>query len=298
MKVGITGESGLIGTALSAHLAAGGHRAVPIVRRAATEGEISWDPSARRLDPADLAPLDAIVHLAGAGIGGKRWSDEYKEVILESRRVGTEVIADALAELGPDGPQIWLSGSAIGIYGDRGDESLDETSTAGDGFLADVCRVWEASTAKAADAGIRVAHLRTGIVLSPDGGALAKMLPLFKFGLGGRFGDGKQWMSWISITDEVRAIEHLLSSSVVGPVNLTAPAPTRNRDFVDTLGDVLGRPTLLPVPSFGPKLLLGAELADALLFEGQQVHPTVLERDGFTFEHPALETALRAVLGR
>ena len=191
-----------------------------------------------------------------------------------------------------------MSGSAIGIYGNREDESLDETSDEGEGFLADVCRAWEASTAAASEAGVRVAHLRTGIVLSPDGGALAKMLPLFKLALGGRFGRGNQWMSWISITDQVRAIVHLLSSTVAGPVNLTAPAPTRNREFAETLGDVLGRPTILPVPAFGPKLLLGGELADALLFEGQRVHPAVLEADGFTFEHPTLDVALRAVLGR
>ncbi len=298
MRVGITGASGLIGTALRARLSSGGHVAVPIVRRVAGDGEISWDPSAGRLDPGDLADLDGIVHLAGAGIGGRRWNDEYKQFILDSRVVSTTLLADALGELGSDGPNVLLSGSAIGIYGDRGDETIDESSTQGEGFLTDVCRAWEAATAPAEAAGVRVAHLRTGIVLSADDGALKKMLPVFKLGVGGRFGTGEQWMSWISITDEVRAIEHLLTSAVSGPVNLTAPSPTRNKEFVDTLGDVLRRPSFLPVPPFGPKLLLGSELADALLFEGQRVLPGVLSADGFEFEHTTLEAALRAVLGR
>ena len=296
MQIGITGSSGLIGTALTEHLVARGHGVVPIVRRDASEGEIAWDPAAGRLDAGDLAPLDAVVHLAGAGIGDKRWNDAYKQVLLESRVAGTELLAARLAELGGDAPQTLLSGSAIGYYGDRGDEGLTEESTLGDGFLADICRQWEASTAAAEGAGIRVAHLRTGIVLSPAGGALKKMLPIFKFGLGGRFGNGRQWMSWISLTDEIRAIEHLLTSEVRGPVNLTAPDPARNKEFTDTLGDVLRRPTFLPVPAFGPKLVLGSELADSLLFHGQRVRPDVLTGDGFEFEHPDLETALRAVL--
>lgn len=298
MQIGITGSTGLIGSALREHLTATGHVAVPIVRREAGTGEIAWDPSNRRLDPADVAPLDAIVHLAGASIGGKRWNARYRQVIRDSRVDGTALIADTLAGLGTDGPQTWLSGSAIGIYGDRGDEVLDEGSELGEGFLADVCRAWEGATAAAEAAGVRVAHLRTGIVLSEDGGALPKMLPLFKFGVGGRFGSGRQWMSWISIVDEVRAIAHLLTSSVSGAVNLTAPAPVRNREFADTLGDVLRRPSLLPVPAFGPKLLLGSEMADALLFDGQRLRPQVLLDDGFRFEHDRIDAALRAVLGR
>ncbi len=268
------------------------------MRGTAAADEIAWDPPAGRLDPAALAEVDAVVHLAGAGIGDHRWTDEYKREIMDSRVVTTTLLSETLAQLGSAGPQILLSGSAIGIYGDRGDDTVDETSTQGDGFLADVCRAWEAATAPAEAAGVRVAHLRTGIVLSAAGGALKKMLPLFKLGVGGRFGTGEQWMSWISITDEVSAIHHLLTSSVNGPVDLTAPTPTRNREFVDVLGDVLKRPSFLPVPSFGPKLLLGSELADALLFDGQRVIPSVLSDDGFEFAHPTLEPALRAVLGR
>ncbi len=297
MDIGITGASGLVGTALTAHLERGGHRVVPFVRRAPRDGEIGWDPAAGRLDVDDLRDLDAVVHLAGAGIGDRRWSDDYKRTILDSRVQGTTLVARRMAELA-DGPRILLSASAIGIYGDRGDDELDESSTPGDGFLADVCRAWEASTAPAEAAGVRVVHLRTGIVLSPVGGALAKMLPLFKLGLGGRFGNGKQWMSWISITDHLRAVTHLLNSGLHGAVNLTAPEPVRNREFVDVLGEVLGRPTLLPVPAFGPKLLLGSELAEVLLFEGQRVRPAALLGDGFGFDHDGLAAALRAVLDR
>ncbi len=298
MQIGITGSSGLIGTALSEHLAELGHVAVPIVRREAGTGEISWDPGAERLEARDLEPLDAVVHLAGAGIGDKRWTDAYKQVLLDSRVDSTTLLAERMAELGDAAPRTLISGSAIGYYGDRDDEVLDEGSSLGDGFLADICRRWELSTKPAEAAGIRVAHIRTGIVLSADGGALKKMLPLFKLGAGGRFGNGRQWMSWISITDQVRAIAHLLTSDVSGPVNLTAPEPCQNKVFADTLGDVLNRPTFVPVPSFGPKLLLGSELADALLFNGQRVHPEVLGGDGFEFEHPTLEQALRAVLER
>ncbi len=299
MQVGITGASGLIGTALTEHLRASGHQVTPIVRRAAGDGEIGWDPSAGRLAADDLAPLDAVVHLAGAGIGDHRWTDDYKRTLLNSRVDGTTLLANVMADLGDHGPRVLLSGSAIGFYGDRGDEIVDEQSSAGDGFLADICRAWEASTRPAETAGVRVAHLRTGIVLSRDGGALAKMLPLFKIGAGGRFGSGDQWMSWISITDEVRAIGHLLTADVEGPVNLAAPDPVTNREFASTLGDVLNRPSFVPVPKFGPKLLLGGELADALLFEGQRVDAAVLRgEDDFSFEHPDLTTALRAVLDR
>ncbi|MGA1052624.1 MAG: TIGR01777 family oxidoreductase [Ilumatobacteraceae bacterium] len=217
---------------------------------------------------------------------------------MDSRVDGTSLIASKLADLGADGPQVFLSGSAIGFYGERGDEELDESASAGTGFLAEICKRWEAATAPAESAGVRVAHLRTGIVLTPAGGALKKMLPLFKLGAGGRFGNGRQWMSWISLTDEIRAIEHLLTSGLSGPVNLTAPAPVRNAEFAKTLGRVLGRPSLLPVPSFGPKLLLGSELADALLFDGQRVVPSALREDGFEFSHADLATALRAELGR
>lgn len=298
MRIGVTGSSGLIGTALVQRLRGEGHGVVRVVRRVAGADEIEWDPAADRLDPRALADLDAVVNLAGAGIGDRRWSEDYRREVVDSRVRSTTLLAGALAALDGEGPRTLLSGSAIGFYGDRGDEELDESSPPGSGFLADVCREWEASTAAAEKAGVRVVHLRTGIVLSESGGALAKLLPLFRLGLGGRFGSGRQWMSWITLADEVGAIVHLLASSVRGPVDLTAPEPCRNADFAGTLGRALGRPALVPVPAFGPKLLLGAERASALLFESQRVLPRVLLDDGFGFAHPTLEDGLRAVLGR
>jgi uncharacterized protein len=297
MRVAVTGSTGLIGSALTAHLRAGGHEVVPVVRRPPSVGEIGWDPAAGTVDAAAFAGIDAVVHLAGAGIGDRRWTDAYKREILESRTRSTNLLCEAISSI-DGGPRRLLSGSAIGFYGARGDEELDEASTRGTGFLADVVVDWESSAAMAVAAGISVAYLRTGIVLSAEGGALKKQLPLFKLGLGGRFGDGKQWQSWISITDEVRAIEHLLTSDLTGPVNLTAPAPVTGAEFATTLGAVLHRPAKLPVPGFGPKLVLGGELATALLLSGQRVLPTALQADGFTFEHPDLESALRALLGR
>jgi len=295
VRIAITGSHGLIGTALVDRLVELGHDVVRIVRSSAGPDDISWDPAADRLEASDLIGVDAVVNLAGAGIGDHRWTDDYRRTILESRTKSTTLLAEAIAAV-DGGPGTMLSGSAIGFYGDRGDEELDETSSSGDGFLAEVARDWEASTT-AARAQARVVHLRTGIVLA-EGGALSKMLPLFKLGLGGRFGSGRQWMSWVSLTDEVGAIVHLLGSDVSGAVNLTAPQPVTNATFADTLGEVLHRPTFLPVPSFGPKLVLGADRADALLFGSQRVQPRVLEADGFAFAHPDLASALRAELDR
>ena len=288
-----------------AHLESVGHSPVRVVRREARDNEISWSPNAaadQEAAVADLAAqleeIDAVVHLAGAGIGDKRWSEDYKRVLVESRTKGTALLSNAIAACS-NGPQVLLSGSAVGFYGSRGNEDLDETSTPGEGFLADLTVEWEQCTEPATAAGVRVAFLRTGIVLSAKGGALKKQLPLFKIGAGGTIGSGEQWWSWISIDDEVRAITHLLSGDIAGPVNLTAPQPATQADFANTLGSVLKRPTFLPTPKFGPKLLLGSELAENLLFTGQKVHPQVLKNDaGFTFDHPDLETALRAVLGR
>jgi uncharacterized protein (TIGR01777 family) len=295
MRVAITGSTGLIGSALVTHLRAEGHDVVRVVRGPAGAGDVSWSVTERQLDPGAFEGVDAVVHLAGAGIGDHRWTEDYKQQVLTSRTVGTSLVSEAIAA-SADGPKVLLSGSAIGFYGARGDEELDETSSAGTGFLAQVCQQWEAATGVAEAAGARVAHLRTGIVLSADGGALKKQLPLFKLALGGKMGSGRQWQSWISIGDEVRAITYLLTAAVSGPVNLTAPAPVTQADFADTLGDVLGRPTFLPIPKFGPKLLLGSELADNLLFTGQRVLPKVLADAGFQFEHPDLESALRALL--
>lgn len=297
-SIAITGASGLIGTALAQHLTAQGHRVVRFTRQTSSGSDsIAWNPKTGSIEADKLRGVDAVVHLAGAGIGDKRWTTDYKREILESRTKSTALLASTLADLS-DGPKILLSGSAIGIYGESESATFTEESPAGSGFLADVCVQWEAASAPAEKAGVRVAHLRTGIVLSPKGGALKKLLPLFKLGAGGRMGSGRQWQSWISIDDEIAAIDHLLTSSVTGAVNLTAPKPVTQAEFTKTLAKVLKRPSFVPVPSFGPKLLLGSELADALLFTGQKVLPTVLERDGFRFAHADLESALRHLLGK
>ena len=298
MKIAVTGSTGLIGSALTRHLRDHGHEVVPVVRRPVAEGEpaLSWSPAERRIDAAGFEGLDAVVNLAGAGIGDHRWTDGYKRTVLESRTRGTDLLARTLAGLDRP-PRVLVNGSAIGFYGDTGDTAVTETSPAGHDFLAHVCVEWEAATAPAADAGIRVALARTGIVLSPDGGALAKLLPLFRFGLGGRLGSGRQWWSWISLADEVAALRWMIEGDVSGPVNLTAPNPVPNAELTRTLGSVMHRPTLLPVPSFGPKLLLGSELAETLLFTSQRVECDVLTSRGFEFAHPGLEGALRALLG-
>ena len=297
MHVAVTGSSGLLGTALRRALTAEGHRVSRLVRRpSAGPDEISWDPVAGVLDPAALAGVDAVVNLAGAGIGDKRWTDAYKRELLDSRVLTTSLLARTMAAMDTP-PAVLLSASAIGIYGDRGDQVLTETSTAGTGFLADICRAWEAATEPAEAAGIRVAHLRTGIVLSREGGALTKMLPLFRMGLGGKMGNGRAYWSWISLEDEIGAIRFLLDNPVSGPVNLTGPEPATNAEFTRTLGSVLHRPTLLPVPSFGPKLLLGGELAEALLFTSARVVPQALADAGYSFRHPDLASALRSAIG-
>ncbi len=308
MRVAVTGSSGLIGTALIDHLRQHGHEPCRVVRRAAGPDEIQWSPedytansdSGRDAEQAladRLIDVDAVIHLAGAGIADHRWTDDYKQVLLSSRTKSTSLLARALARA-DNGPRVLLSGSAIGFYGARGSEDLDESSSPGSGFLADLVEQWEHSAEPAAEAGVRVAYLRTGIVLSAVGGALRKQLPLFKVGAGGKIGTGEQWQSWISIDDHIRAMTHLLTSDLDGPVNLTAPNAVTQADFADTLGNVLKRPTVLPIPKFGPRLVLGRELADNLLFTGQKVLPAALLGDDFTFNHPTLEPALRELLNR
>ncbi len=297
MDVVVSGSTGLIGSALGEALTAAGHRAIALVRSEPKGDEIAWDPDAGTIDSASLEGVDAVVHLAGAGIGDHRWTDAYKRTILRSRTDGTTLLAGALAGL-TKRPSVLVSGSAVGIYGDRGDEVVDETSPPGTGFLPEVCVAWEGATAAAVEAGIRVARIRSGIVLSGRGGVLKKQLPLFKLGLGGKLGSGQQWFSWISIDDEVGAILHLLTHEVAGPANLTAPHPVTNAEFTKTLAGVLGRPSFMPIPAFGPKLVLGSELAEILLYEGQKVLPRVLEDSGYVFTHPTLEEALRAALDR
>ena len=297
-----TGASGLIGGALVEALPAAGHRPIRLTRSAQDSGPsrtkadtIAWDPVAGTIDASSLEGIGAVVHLAGAGIADHRWSDDYKRQILESRTKGTDLLARTLAGLSRK-PSVLVSGSAIGYYGNRGDEVLTEASSPGSDFLAQVCVAWEAATAPAEAAGIRVAHIRTGIVLTPRGGALKKQLPLFKAFLGGRFGNGRQWQSWIALDDEIGAILHLLDHDVAGAVNLTAPNPVTNAEFTSTLGTVLHRPTILPIPSFGPKLLLGGELAENLLFSGQRVLPDALRASSFSFRHPELAEALEHLL--
>ena len=297
MKIVISGASGLIGTQLVAKLSGSGHEVIRLVRRSPKSGEIQWNPKSGTLDAAALEGTDAVIHLSGAGIGDKRWSDGYRKEILVSRTDTTALLAKTIASLSRK-PSVFLSGSAIGIYGARNDEQLTEVSTHGTGFLAEVCEQWEAAAKPAVDAGVRTVYLRTGIVLSPKGGALKKLLPLFKLGVGGKFGNGKQWQSWISIDDEIGAIEYLLTANVSGAVNLTAPNPVTNAEFTKVLASVLKRPAIVPVPTFAPKLLLGGELADALLFTGQRVIPAALNASGYTFKHPTLESALRSLLSK
>lgn len=297
MKIIISGASGLIGKPLIASLRKHGHEVVQLVRRAPRVNESQWNPSAGQLDVAVLEGCDAVIHLSGAGIGDRRWTAKYKQELVESRTKSTSLLASTIANCAKK-PSVFLSGSAIGIYGPRGDEELTEQSSNGSSFLADICKQWEAAAKPAVDAGVRTVFLRTGIVLTPLGGALKKQLPLFKLGLGGKFGDGRAWQSWISLDDEIAAIEHLLTAEVSGAVNLTAPNPVTNADFTTALARALKRLAILPIPKFGPKLLLGGELADALLFTGQRVMPIELQNSGFVFKHSTIDVALRALLNK
>jgi uncharacterized protein len=297
VQVAITGSSGMIGRALCAHLEGSRHQVTKIVRRPVRPGEraVRWDPRAGTIEGAGLEGMDAVVHLAGAGVGQRRWTAARKQIVLDSRTQSTALLARLLTEM-DNPPRVLVSASAIGFYGDRGDDTITEQTGPGSDFLATVCQLWEAAAAMATIAGVRVAFARSGMVLSPAGGALAKLLPLFRLGLGGRFGPGSQWWSWITLDDEVAALEWLLEHDQDGPVNLTAPNPTTNREFTEALAKVLSRPALLPVPRVGPRLLLGAELADALLFTSAKIKPIALEAGGFTFADVHLEAALRRLL--
>jgi uncharacterized protein len=299
VDVAVTGSHGFIGSALLPALIREGHRPVRIVRgRAAGDDELGWDPEAATIDADGLEGIGGVVHLAGAGIGDKRWTDARKRLILESRTKGTGLLARTLAGL-THPPSALVSASAIGYYGNRGDEPLDEQSAPGNDFVAGVCVQWEAATAPAADAGIRVARVRSGIVLGREGGVLPRLLLPFRLGVGGRIASGRQYMSWISIDDEVRAILHALTQdSAAGPVNLTGPAPVTNDEFTKTLGRVVRRPTVIPTPLLPVKVRYGGELVQHLLVEGQRVLPKRLEETGFRFAHPTLEDALRAVVDR
>jgi uncharacterized protein (TIGR01777 family) len=300
VKVAVTGSSGFIGTALVASLRTDGHEVLRVLRSDPPVGEpaVRWDPARGAIDVGALEGVEAVVHLAGTGIGDKRWTDERKALIKQSRTRGTALLAETLAGLSAK-PRVLVSASGVHWYGDRGDEVLTEDSDPGDGFLADVCRQWEAAAGLAALAGIRVVTTRSGLVLSADGGVFPKMMTPARFGLGGRLGSGRQWWSWITLTDEVDAMRFLIDhDNVAGPVNLAAPNPVTNAEFASTLGRVLHRPAFVPVPSFGPKLVLGSEMAGELLFGSVRAQPAALQRAGFRFSHPELEGALRAVLDR
>ncbi len=296
MRVVVSGSSGLVGQALVAALRSRGDDVTPLVRRAAGAGEAQWDPDRGSLDAAVFDGVDAVVHLAGAGIGDKRWSARRRQEIVSSRVRSTALLADTMAGLARP-PAVMVSASAVGYYGDRGDEELTEDSEPGTGFLAQVCRAWEDATGPAAQRGVRVVRLRSGVVLSTRGGALARQLPLFRLGVGGPLGNGRQWLSWITLPDEVGAIAHVLGDdSLHGPVNATAPTPLTNRDFTRALGRALHRPTVLPVPGFALRAALGADLASEMVLAGQRVAPARLGAAGYGFHHRDIDTALAAVL--
>lgn len=295
MDVVISGSSGLIGTALQDALRSAGHRPIPLVRGEPGPDEIGWKPDEAKIDAAGLAGVDAVVHLAGAGIGDERWTDERKRVLVESRTQGTSLLASTLASLN-DKPNVFVSASAIGYYGDRGNEVLTEDSLPGAGFLADLAQQWEAAAGPAESAGIRTVNLRTGIIQTDEGGALSKMLWAFKLGVGGPILPGTQWMSWISFTDEIQAIIHILEGDLSGPVNVVAPNPVRNRDHAKALGRALHRPVVFPIPQFAPKVLYGSELVEELITFSQRVQATKLEESGFEFKYPDLDEALSAEL--
>jgi hypothetical protein len=296
VKVAITGSHGLIGSVLAENLTADGSHVTSVVRGRAGPREVAWDPAAGTIDAAGLEGHDAVVHLAGAGIGDHRWTASYKAQVLDSRVKGTTTLARALATLERP-PKVLASGSAVGYYGDRGDTELTEASAAGTGFLSEVVQQWEAAVAPAAEAGIRVVNIRSGIVMTGLGGALKKQLLPFKLGLGGRIGSGAQYLSWVSLDDEIGGIRHVLANeSVRGPVNVTAPNPVTNAQFTKTLGTVLRRPTFIPVPTVALDVVLGRQLVREMLTSGQRVLPAVLQAHGYRFQHPTLDAALRAAL--
>lgn len=296
MKVLISGSSGMVGAAVVRSLTEGGHDVLRLVRsQSAADDAVFWNPTAGELETDQLSDIDAVVHLAGENIAAGRWNAEKKARIRDSRVQGTRLLAEALAKLDQP-PAVLVSASAIGYYGDRGNEVLDEASKPGTDFLADVCEAWETACAPAVERGIRVVNLRFGMILSPDGGALAKMLLPFKLGLGGKVGSGEQYYSWIGLNDAVRAVEYAIEiSDLKGPLNVVAPRPVTNLEFTKTLGKLLSRPTLLPMPAFIARLAFG-EMADALLLASTRVVPQQLLDAGFVFEHAKLADCLRALL--
>ncbi len=296
MRVLISGASGLLGTALTRALHSEGHQTLALVRRSPREDEVQWDPRLP-LDPAKLEGCDAVVHLAGKNIAG-RWTEKFKQEVLESRAVGTRTLATAAAESfqRTGQPRAFVSASGVGYYGNRGDEVLTEGSAAGEGFLAEVCKQWEAATDPARDAGVRVVNLRIGVVLARDGGALKPMLPPFRLGLGGRVGSGRQWWSWVALDDVIGAmLLALQNDSLQGPVNVVAPSPVRNAEFVKALGKELHRPTIFPLPEFVIRGVMG-EMGEELLLTSARAGPRKLQAAGYKFRHANLDSALHAAL--
>ncbi|CAA9531217.1 MAG: Cell division inhibitor [uncultured Rubrobacteraceae bacterium] len=296
MNVLISGATGLIGSALVPELEANGHTVTRLSRSRSGANTVRWDPSAGTIE-GDLEGTEAVVHLAGESIAQGRWSPDKKRRILDSRVEGTRLLAERIAALSTP-PKVMVSTSAVGFYGDRGDEVLTEESGPGEDFLAGVCREWEAAAEPARRAGIRVVHPRLGIVLSPQGGALGTTLPIFKLGGGGKIGSGRQWWSWVALDDVVGSIVHALTDETIeGPVNVGSPNPMTNAEYTKVLGKVLGRPTVLPLPAPAARIMLG-EVADALLLASQRMEPAKLKATGYGFRHPQLEGALRHLLGR
>ena len=295
----ITGASGLVGRRLSRELQEAGAQVIAAVRRPVQDSarEIHWQPDAGRIDTARIEGVDAVVHLAGENIAGGRWTEAFKQKIRESRLRGTRLVAEAIAGCRAK-PQVFVCASAIGYYGDRGDETLSEASAPGSDFLAEVCREWEAACQPARDAGVRVVNVRIGVVLSPEGGALKQMLTPFKLGVGGKVGSGQQYMSWVAIDDVAGAIRFLVAKpQATGPVNVVAPRAVKNVEFTKTLGRVLKRPTIVPAPAFALRLAFG-EMADALLLSSTRVVPQALTAAGYQFRQPELAAALRHLLGK
>ena len=297
MKILVSGSHGLVGKALTHSLTDDGHEVVRLVRRERSFGapEVEWYPDQGRIDPQHLEGIDAVVHLAGDNIAAGRWTGQKKRIIRESRVQGTTLLSETLASLSRP-PSTFISASAIGFYGNRGDETLTEKSPPGNDFLAKVCMDWEAATKSAVEKGIRTTHARFGVILDANEGALAKMLPPFRASLGGKVGSGKQWVSWIALADVIGGLKFLLDDkSIDGPVNFVAPNPVTNAEFTSTLGRVISRPTIFPMPAFAARLAFG-EMADALLLSSQRVDPAVLEDKGFLFSWPTLEPALKHIL--
>ena len=298
LKIAMTGATGLIGTQLSAFLTTGGHTVYRIVRRHPGPNDILWDPDKEKINPAELEGMDVVIHLAGESIGNGRWNEAKKKKIGSSRIIGTTFLANTLAQLNKK-PRVFISASAIGFYGNRANEILTETQTeTATGFLPEVCREWEAAAWPAVEAGIRVVHPRTGIVLTPAGGALKSMLLPYRLGLGGLMGSGRQYMSWITLDDLIYGIYHLIQTDTLsGPVNMTSPHPVQQKEFNRVLGKVLSRPAFIPVPGWVLKLILG-EMAEVLLLSSARVLPGKLESSGFQFRYPDLESGLRHILGK